>query len=687
MGRRAKDLILIAFITGILCIGKTPVFAGELDLSLVPEPIRYISVTGDDEKFQAHHWMKEDYVGGFDNVLVGYQDEKQKVTFDAEGHSLWDQDDWKGGFHLKKTDWGYVKVDYQQFPKYYDGTGGVYEKFTTLRAPELDKELRLNIGKLEVEAGITLEDLPNVIFYYEHSFKDGDKSLLNWADAREGAIAKKISPSFQDIDEVVDAFGIRVDHTIKGFELGGEQRWEFTHSKTMMEERYLSTNDVPSEKKIRDQYQEPETNLYTTMLDAKRWFLKDKVFLSSGYRYAHLNNREVESIIDLDENRHPFNFSNARTVTGAAADNTLNENTWVGSFMAIPKKWVSAIASIKTEAITREGNSTYPLDTNTKPVGPDGIIDRTDISNNDQRVFRVAESLSLRTTIIPRTAIYSDLELEQTKNNLTEDRNSFTGQAPASEGEMLHRKTMTNILRGTWTLGGRVSPWRWLDWTNQVRHRQNNIDYDDKFETVYDSGAKSAFFDSQNISTDEFSSRATLKFFSWLQPSFRYQYRGDRYVSRFENETEPVKNNMLSNIYTFDLIFQPITDLLMTGSFSRQQASVSTAARFSPIANTPRFRADVYTWLFAMDYTIIPQLAVTSTLQRTFANNFDDFSDTGLPLGASFKETNLTVGLRINVRKNIAIKPEYAFYQYKADNNVEIGNYNARGIFLTVAIG
>ena len=60
----SRPLLLAA---GLLCIFSKPAAAEETALSAQLMPARTISVDGDDEKFRAHHWMKDGFVGGIIN--------------------------------------------------------------------------------------------------------------------------------------------------------------------------------------------------------------------------------------------------------------------------------------------------------------------------------------------------------------------------------------------------------------------------------------------------------------------------------------------------------------------------------------------------------------------------------------------------------------------------------------------
>ena len=686
-----RRMLLAALLGAWVCRFPSVLDAAEPEISLTLLPVRQVSVNGDKEKFRAHHWMKDGYTGGI-KEFSAHHTFPDGTVFATEGHALIDQNDLGTEISLKKNGLGFFDLDYSEFRKYYDGSGGVHRRFAAFPVNQTDQELALNIGKLELETGLALEGWPELSFVYEREFKDGAKSRLTWASVTEAGEVRKIAPSWQDINEVVDAFALEAAHEVAGFTLTGKQRWEFVRAENFRAEPQLATTSSAADARIRTQDQAPQADLMTTTIGAERSFLGDTMFFSSAYHFAHMDNREFETLIETSAAGVATDFATtSEQKPNNRADNDYDSHTWVGSLMASPWPWLSFGTKLKSEVIKRESNSTYNRDVNTTGAQtgePDGIINGTDVSLNNTKAVRWGEGISVRSTALPRTALYSELEFEQVRILLREDRRSLDGPdsgSGVSDGEIFNRETVTEVRRGAWTLGGRTDPWPFLDVTAHVRRRVNNNDYDDQRESAPGSStARSAFMDAQNIHTDEFAARATLKPCRWFRSSVRYQFRADDYFTRVEAEPV-VETGMLSHIYTYDATLQPVPQLLTTASFSRQNASVTTPARFASTANTPTFNADVSSWLFSAEYTPTPRLALTSSLQVSWADNFNDVAETGLPLGADFQRADLTTGITWSVTDRTSVTGEYAFYRYNPNENAEQGEYTAHAIWLEVS--
>lgn len=688
--RATRGWVLAVVVGGSAFAGLRAAAAADAEGSITVMPGKYVAVDGDTGKFQAHHWMNHGFTSGVKDAS-GRLTLPDGTEVSGEAHALIEANDFGADFSMKKADLGFFNFDYQEFRKYFDTGAGVHYQFATLQAPQTDKDLRLDIGKFGLETGLTLEGWPEFSLGYEREFKDGTKSRLTWVTAKEAGEARYIAPSWQEIDETVDSFVLKAKKDdVAGFDLHGEQRWEFARTETFREEKFLATTGVASDTKIRQQNQGPQSILLATTLGSERSFLEDKVFVSSGYHFNHLKNREIETAMERSAAGVITNYSRGENKIDARADNDYDSHTWVQNVTVSPSPTFSFGAKLKSEVITRHGNSTYPWYSEyvTSPEAFNLVMDHQELTLSDMKAARWGEGLSLRYTGIPRTALYTDLELEQSRMLLREDRRSLDGPDTGDDSvatEVFQRETVTEIRRGAWTVGGRTSPSQFIDITTQARHRIYNNDYDDQRETVA-SGARSAFFDGQSIHTEEFSTRVTLKPCRWFKPAFRYQLRSDKYATRAEAQ-QIVKTRSLSNIYTFDVTMQPLPDLVTTGTFSRQTASTRTPARLAainpgsgfPLYTIPTFNADVNTWMLGADYAFRPNIAFNGTFQYSLADNFNDYSATGMPYGVDFHKVDLTTGVTWSPKemKDTSVTTQYELYTYNSNDQVEAGDYTA----------
>ncbi|OGW86478.1 MAG: hypothetical protein A3C35_05380 [Omnitrophica bacterium RIFCSPHIGHO2_02_FULL_46_11] len=634
-------------------------------------PGQFAFVQGDFEKFQAHHWIKKNYVGGIENFLGEYNNPNFSTSMDSR--AILGNGDYEGVFVMTKGPW-FTHFNYEQFRKYYSGRGGVYHRFTRFSGVDLDRELALDIAHIEIETGRKINENGEISFSYEHEFKDGAKSRLTWTPVTEGAVTRGIGPSWQEIDEDVDIFRLKIEDEIKGFTVKGEQSLELFKTKSRRYERSLSTNAgavlaTVNQRRVRIQDQVPEGNLMSSMLELNRWSFNDKVFSALAYRFARLDVRELENLKEFDDLLNPRSLSaNSENKFDARSHNNMFTHTWVMSLMTFPWNVVNIGSRFKAELMERKGGSTYPGDF-TDP--PDNVIDRTEKSSVNNKIKRLGQAVTFRYKGIPRTALYTDFELEEVFNDLTENRTSI-GRTP-SANEVFFRNTLTPSWRAVGTAGGNFSPWRFLNMTHQFRIRSYNNNYDDRRETSSTgTAARSAFFDELDIRGLEASSRVSLKFCRWFQPSVRHQWRDTKYFTRVENQGE-VETGMLSHVYTFDMTLIPRPDIFITGSYSKDQSHTQSERAMSLV---PTFNSGVDSWFLSILYMVNEKIHFNGAVLYSHADNFNDFTAIGLPLGADFNRVDVTFGCKWTPRKNFSLGPKYEFYHYGANHKAEYGDYN-----------
>ena len=647
--------------------------SGPVEINFTPQPVQFVFVDGDAGRFQAQHWMQEGYTGGIKNFEAKSPKIKDGITIETEGHALIDQHDYEARVTVEKEELWELFFYYQEFRKYFDDSGGTYYPFGSLALGQPNtgykRELFLDLGKMEAEFTIRPKNFPEITFFYERHFKNGTKSRLTWATVAVGSTSRKIAPSFQEQNETVDTFEIKAKKEVGGFDVSAEQAFEFFGAETARHELSGTAN------LIRRQTQNPRSFMAASTVELERWFWKERAHFSSGYRVSHINNDEFESLTELTYNYSLKGGTHGRV--NAIGENDLDTHTWVTSLLVSLKEWLSTTTRFKAEQFRHKGHSDYPYDTT---VPPNGAPDSTQISDVKSKGGRVGESFSIRFTKIPRTALYNELEFEQALLNMREDRKSVAGEGAAdTTNEFFGRDTLTKVYRGSWTMGAHVQPAPSVDITSQVRYRADSNNYDDRRETDSTGTlARSAFFDGQFRDVSEVMTRVSYKAFRLLQPSFRYQLQDIKYATR--NEGMPiVKTSTVSHIYTFDVTSQPLDELLLTCSFSRQTAATKTPARLVATANLPAFNADVDSWLFSGSYSFSEHLVANSAIVYSFSDNFnDDFIATGLPLGVDDQRLDVTTGLVWTVNEHLTVEPKYAYYHSQSNTNADAsGDYDA----------
>lgn len=675
---------------GKVCADAVPEGQTQLPVhfSATAIPLRYAYVNGDSEKFKALQWREPGYVVGARDIVLDCN--VRDIHISAEGSGEIGEGDYSLAGTIEKENFGYVHADFKQFRKYYENTGGVYAPFSVFNAMRLDHELALDVGDFLIDAVFKKEKYPELGFEFKHSYQEGSRSRLTWGSAREGGVIRKIVPSWQKIDKQVNQFTVKASHTFKGFEFKGDQRWEFGQSRTERYEKNVATSTLINnlDTKIRIQQSEPDHRMASTTANVARWFLKEKVFSSLTYHVVRINNNEDATLREFDEFMNPQSYTNSENHFNASADNQMDNHTAAWNLTTIPWSWLQMGSKMKMELSQRIGSSYYPSIT-TDP--PDETPSRVEISGAENKVRGFAESFNLRFKGIPRTALYSEVEFEQIRNWIAEDRASV-GATPganpsASAYDRWNRETLVMRPRSTWTFGGDILPIRRVNLSSQFRLKQNKNQYRNivKNPGVSDLYALSGFFNENDVKGAEFNSRLTLKPCDFVQPSLRYQWNHQRTHARVLDEEDIVTDDRFHTA-TIDLLVFPLDDLTLDGSFSREAAYTD-----SPTNRTAQFMEDyrsiVNTWQLSADYGAWQHLSLDSSFFYSRADNFDEaFLDTSLPLGSDYTQVGITAGLTWKVRSNISLSPKYLYSRYHTHPNAGVGNFDAHAFLIEVTI-
>lgn len=641
-------------------------------------PGQYSWVKGDVEKFRALNWTTDGYLGGFKDLLLNEKTDNG-LELNFNGYLLQEESDYGGDLSLNKEDLGALDINYGMFRKYYDGSGGYYSQFSTLAQSELNNDLHVDMGSFEIFLTPSLENLHDITFSYKRHSKDGTKSRLTWAAVKEGTTTRNIAPVWQDISENTDTFSLEGKTTIAGFNVTGKQIFESYDLSSLRVEKNLSTTSTAADKKIRRHFQDPTADSMASFLKGDKWFKDDSIYFATVYGFQKMDNDELENIIETDENGNPKNFSSSKTRVNALAQNEYLSHTVTNHFMSNLTPNLKFTAKLKTDYITRDGESIYPYDASpsnaTTGSTPDGVIEAIDYSEVDNSILRWGQNIGLRYNGISRLALYGEVETSETKNNIYERQENI------SRVLQWERDTVAKGTRAVWTLGSNYHPFTNFSVTTQLRRKFENNNYEDKVDTV--GAINSAFLDAMKILGNEYSNRFNWKISSALQTSFRYQYVNNFYISRVQALNADEKSRMNSHVFTYDVNFQPLDKLFLNLGFSQQLAQTRTPAAGASAVALPWFNADVSTVLSSASYAANEDLSYTGTFSYSWSDNFNDFSSTGLPLGISNTYYNLDLSSKYAPKnQSYSIEPHYAYYNYQSDDNSDLSNYSAHVAWL-----
>jgi hypothetical protein len=618
-------------------------YSGEIEPS-----VRFITVDGDEKRFREHQWVEDTVSGGVENFILNY-DLGDGLTFSADGRAILLEDDYRIRMRIDKQNLGYLRMGYTEFRKYFDDTGGFFRPFP-VQAFSLDRDLHLDIGNVFIEAGLVRAEWPRIVLGYEHKFRDGEKSLLEWGPVQD--IDRRIFPSFKDVDEKLHVVRLDIDHDIGKVHLGNRLRYEhFDLNTTRVDGGLdLGANAVDTVR-ISDDYKHNAV-LNTFMADSH---VTDKVYLSLGYLFATQDGDASLRIRPDDAPQILFvNPVNTQSIDVDQNSHVVNLNAMVGPFNKL-----TFYGGIQGETTETTGNTIAAVD---------GAAGANRFIVSDQDKIALEERLGVRYTGLPCTTLFAEGQWAQW------DVGHFERQLENGAVDLL-RDTDTFVNRQRYTIGFNTSPFRRMTFSGRYRYNIRDNDYDHL--TVLNPNEYPAFILNQDFTNHELSAKLTVRPTSRIQSSLQYQMVISDIDTRARTEPslEIRSGNYDAHIVSWSVTVTPINRLYFTGLLSYENARTKTF--YDPAPEVVAFDNDVFSTILSATYAIDEKTDVSTEYIFSYSDNFKDNSENGLPLGVDHERHGLGATLSRQLSKNILAKLRYGFYHYDEDSSGGVNDYTA----------
>ncbi len=643
--------------------------AGALAFSVSPT-IRFITVSGNEQKFREHYWQRDGWNGGVEHFEVKEQrDASTRTTL--EGHAI--LDDYKVALTLERDDFGFIRAGAEQFRKYYDNSGGYYPLFTT-PAYSLDRDLHLDIGRVWVDFGLTLPDWPRMVLGYEYQHKDGEQSTLQWGPVTEGADTRNIQPAAKTIKEHVHVIKFDLDHEIHGVLFEDSFRGEFYDLTTR---RTVGQNYVPGNPAATSQFDVREGQQHFEGANVVRLEKKFTgwLFASGGYLYSKLNgDASYEADFIQNPPSSPLTMFRSQGIVLERENHVGNANLLLG-----PWKGLTFSSGVQAEWTkqTGVGDSRFDAVFLPRPIFVN--------FRSDRDTAAVEEQLGLRFTGVPATVFFAEARLRQ------ESRGTFEEQV-GGDHDFKHDTDASSDVHDA-RVGFRTSPCRFADLSAHYRHFVKDNSYNHLTDQSDEGGVNyPAFILSQETSTDEVEARLVLRPLNWLKTTFTCKLL----ATDFHTATDPVParrpggpiispggavfaGNYDAHVYSANATLTPWRRLYLSSSFSFEQSRTVTFANGG--ASIVPYRGDTYSVVASGTFVCDAKTDLFASYAFSRAdysqNNYAD----GLPVGIAYDQHAVLVGVKRRLTKNLATRFQYGFYTYDEPPSGGLNNYTAHAIF------
>jgi len=228
------------------------------------------------------------------------------------------------------------------------------------------------------------------------------------------------------------------------------------------------------------------------------------------------------------------------------------------------------------------------------------------------------------------------------------------------------------------------------------KNRVSDSDYDNRLDlTVNTNGVfipnpgYSAFIRQRKIEGDETQLRLVLHPISWLKATFTYRL----VATDYSTTTDPVPGGSSpqgllagrysAHVYGLNATLTPFPRFYFSGTFSYSDSRTETGLKGTS-AIVP-YQGHAYDLIASASYILNQASDLHAAYSFSHAGYGQNNLADGLPLGLDYTRHGLMVGITRRLSSHLTTNLRYGFYQYSEPASGGVNNYEAHGIFATLA--
>ena len=650
------------------------------------------STSGDQAAYQRRVGQDGDFYGGISDMH--WEQESNDITWTLDGHAMFGNEDYEAILGAQKEGLGYIKAGYNQFRTWYDGSGG-YVPVTDGWFSN-DDELSVDRGEVWFEAGLRMEDLPEITFNYSHRWRDGEKDSTSWGQSG----SYKIAPSLNVIDEETDTFTLDITHTLGNTDLGLGLRYMSVNNE---DSRIMGSGVSPSNSGAGNTVEDTavyDSNLFNAHMFSESRF-GERVLASFGYSYTNLDT-------DVSGDRPSRDNTTNILETGAdhaswgmtggsqAQIHVLNANLWwnpVDDLVIVPsfraefwdqsaETWHLAgvrgrnVSGDADQAVEDALNGIFPADGSPN----EGRLEEVhDSSGNQWEEF--TEALEVRYSGLENVLAYANAEWTQSEGDYFRETIGDFHTVPETV-EVSHRRTDSDLDIQKYTIGANWYPVRGLSFSAQAYYKSYEQDLD------FDIEDDDAQISNHNNETNDINLRMTWRALPNLTFVTRYDYQQTDIETRGVNanpvEGETTLNivesaDIESNIISQSVTWLPLEQMYVQGVFSYVMSETDTPSdKYAPqrIADSDN---DYVMANLTVGYALDRKTEITAGYSFYYSENYDmPYATNGTPgsvgFGTDLEEHVFSLSLTRQINPNMVWNMGYGYYN---SNEGTVGGNNA----------
>ncbi|MDQ8197735.1 hypothetical protein QEH56_06220 [Pelagicoccus enzymogenes] len=651
----------------------------------LPDSGNYVDITlghashnGNEAAYLARHPIKKHAYGGIERFQYeGYVGDY--TEFSVEGRAMFDNNDYLFGMEFLNEEVGFLKLKYEEYRVYYDGSGKYFPGGDTW-IDIYDDELAIDRSTFELSAGLMLEDLPEVEFSYIRHERNGLKSSSALADTTltNGFGTRNIVPTFWDIDESRDIF-----------EIAAKEKFGNTKTKLSLRSESSDTDNArkmtrrPNESAFR-RITHRET--YDSDLLSARFSsiteIDDKNTFTAGIAYTEIDANVTGGRIYGSEFDAPFDvdFQGQRRDhgwTNLIADSQIDQWLLNANWLSKPAKNWKAVYSLRLEemntGIVSEFDetefSTSSNEFEIHPMAIDAHSDWKDVAASAEFTYTGQEN-----TVYSGAILYT-----------TGDGDQFEEEFDAETGSQLLERLSNNerdVLKVS--ASAKFYPSSDLRYIVNVYHKER----DNKFTHIIDPdpGAYPAFTSGQDFTTDDINVSVRWKASKRLSGLTRIDYQ------KSSIDSQGLGLEWVNSYDRKALIFSQSATLAFEKFYIQASGVFMDDARESPVSTIGGGVADTVAVLdgdfwngnLSASWGIDENSSAAVTLFYNAVDNYVDNSEFAQPYGEDLVETGASATYTRQLTDNAQLTLRYSYYDSEDKAAGGFNDYDAQVLYSSI---
>jgi len=620
---------------------------------------------------EMQHWSGGAFGGIEDLHLQG--NAFTNTTFTLDGHSIFDQHDYDLTFRLEHPELWYLQFHFDNFRIWSDDLGSYYPPTGTQYSGS-GSALALDRGEFSFQGGLTLNKLPSITFKYTHSYRNGDKSSTIWGPVHPDplnspATVRDLYPSFYGIDETVDAFDLSAKKYLIGTDFGLGLHYEHGDLKDALDSTFYQGEPVQQD--VTDS-QKNSYDLFSVDATSETW-IKNNLMLSAGGMFANLDNHFSGSEIygsDFGAGYSPglYNGLGYYNMTGSSH---LQEYVMDLNLLTMPVKTLTIIPAIRVqkEHWDADSSGTGTLsDFSTEPFD----------SESSRDVIDVCESLGLRYTGVTNWVFSADGEWDETQGNL--NQMGGLSQINGIGVPAVTNFTDDSSLLQKYSIGARWYPLYCLTLDFGGYYKNESYNFNSPMDSTPDGDTYPGYLAVQSSQTYDGNFRLTWHPVSMVSLTSRYEYQ----LSTIDTTPDPASglsevesSRMVSHVIGQDVNWIPWSRLSLQAGFNYVLSETKTPASeyTQSILNAQN---NYWTVNFSSSFVVDDKTTFDVNYFYYQADDYQDNSAYGVPLGAGSREHGVTATLTRQINPRMRVNLKYGYYNYADALTGGNGNFEAQ---------